>query len=152
MFCPECGRPKLLFKSEKEAELFMHYNREAMLDETGYCPVRTYYCEMCGGWHVTSQPLELRNDRSKGHERAEMCVQHKRATARKQNVSDKLDQVEECINIAIGNFKKKNMKKARKHLQRAFRIFQQTMKTEFFKSRKLALFNQISICFDMWAA
>lgn len=25
-----------------------------MQAETGYCPVRTYYCLFCDGWHVTS--------------------------------------------------------------------------------------------------
>ena len=152
VFCPECVRPKQLFKSEKEAELFIHYNQDTILDESGYCPVRSYYCEACGGWHVTSQSLEIHHDKKMADKKARLSAQHKKETIRRQNASKKLDQVEEYINIAVGNFRKNNTKKGRKHLQKAFHVFQQTMKSESFKTRKLALFSKLSVCYELWPA
>ena len=31
---------------------FIKFNSEEFDDKT---PIRTYYCEVCGGWHVTSR-------------------------------------------------------------------------------------------------
>lgn len=53
VFCRECSRPKMLFESEKKAQLFMKYNNEDFDAENGYVPVRAYYCEACCGWHLT---------------------------------------------------------------------------------------------------
>lgn len=152
VFCPGCGRPKQLFKSQKEAELFLHYNQDAILDESGYCPVRAYYCEACGGWHVTSQTLFVRDKSIRTGEKGRLTIQHKKDAARRLNISKKLDRVEVCVEIAIGNFRKNKRQKAYKHLRKAFQLFQQTMKSECLKSRKLALFNQISICQELLAA
>lgn len=56
IFCPDCTRPKLLFKTEKQANNFIRFNAEEIAEENGYAPVRSYYCPLCGGWHVTSNP------------------------------------------------------------------------------------------------
>lgn len=53
-FCNGCGRTKMLFESQSKADNFIKFNGEAMLEETGRMPVRSYYCEFCGGYHVTS--------------------------------------------------------------------------------------------------
>lgn len=54
VFCPECGRAKMLFDSKKRAMTFIRFNKEEILAETGFAPKRCYYCEACGGWHLTS--------------------------------------------------------------------------------------------------
>lgn len=53
VFCRECSRPKMLFESEKKAQLFMKYNNEDFDAENRQVPVRAYYCEACCGWHLT---------------------------------------------------------------------------------------------------
>jgi hypothetical protein len=58
VFCRGCGRHKILFESSSKAEKFIHFNAEEIRDENGKAPVRCYYCEMCGGYHVTSNPSE----------------------------------------------------------------------------------------------
>lgn len=55
IFCPSYGRPKLLFSTEKKALNFIKFNAIEIKNESGYCPVRAYYCHNCGGWHVTSK-------------------------------------------------------------------------------------------------
>ncbi len=52
-FCMACSRPKMLFASKSKADNFMRFNSEAIYEETGIAPVRSYYCPMCLGWHVT---------------------------------------------------------------------------------------------------
>lgn len=54
IYCPECGRQKILFETEKKALNFIKFNSEEIEEESGRAPIRTYYCEFCGGWHVTS--------------------------------------------------------------------------------------------------
>jgi len=55
-FCQACGRTKMLFDNEKSALNFIKFNGEALSEESGKAPVRAYYCNLCGGWHVTSNP------------------------------------------------------------------------------------------------
>ena len=55
-FCVACQRPKMLFETQEEADRFIAYNRGEMLRGRRKAPVRSYYCEICGGWHVTSNP------------------------------------------------------------------------------------------------
>jgi hypothetical protein len=43
------------FETEKEALLFMEYNADDILEETGKKPVRAYYCDVCMAWHLTSR-------------------------------------------------------------------------------------------------
>jgi len=53
----------MLFPSKKKADNFMEYNNEEILEETGKAPVRSYFCELCGGYHVTSNPSEEEGER-----------------------------------------------------------------------------------------
>jgi hypothetical protein len=46
----------MLFESKAKAENFIAYNSEGIQEENGKAPVRSYYCELCGGYHVTSNP------------------------------------------------------------------------------------------------
>ena len=56
VYCYGCQRSKMLFESKAKADNFIAYNSEGMLEENGKAPVRSYYCEFCGGYHVTSNP------------------------------------------------------------------------------------------------
>ncbi len=53
-YCNGCSRVKMLFKTEEKALNFIKYNSEEIFNETGVAPIRAYYCQYCGGWHVTS--------------------------------------------------------------------------------------------------
>ena len=56
IFCYGCRKQKMLFETQAKADNFIRYNSEGILEENGKAPVRSYYCEMCGGYHVTSNP------------------------------------------------------------------------------------------------
>lgn len=50
IICPECNRSKIIFESEAKAQRFIEFNKDAMKHGD---KLRVYYCEACGGWHVT---------------------------------------------------------------------------------------------------
>jgi hypothetical protein len=54
VFCPYSSKHKMVFKAEKEANLFMKYNGDEIEIATGLRPIRSYFCSGCGGWHITS--------------------------------------------------------------------------------------------------
>ena len=49
----------MLFESQAKADNFILYNKEEIEEENGKAPVRSYYCRLCGGWHVTSSQSEV---------------------------------------------------------------------------------------------
>lgn len=59
IFCVSCKRPKMLFESQAKADNFILYNKDEIEEENGKAPVRSYYCRLCGGWHVTSSQSEV---------------------------------------------------------------------------------------------
>ena len=56
IYCNSCNKQKLLFESQKKADNFILFNGEDYYNKTGKILVRSYYCQFCGGWHVTSNP------------------------------------------------------------------------------------------------
>ena len=55
-YCPASGRAKIFFETKEEADRFITYNSEDILSQCRKAPVRSYYCAMCCGYHVTSNP------------------------------------------------------------------------------------------------
>ena len=64
VFCAECGRRKILFESEDKANRYIEYNAKHIINKKGNQPTRAYYCESCGGWHVTHHPEPLNLDKT----------------------------------------------------------------------------------------
>ena len=52
VLCPDCGREKMLFETEKKANLFIEYNWESLTDDKD--KLRIYYCPACCGYHISS--------------------------------------------------------------------------------------------------
>lgn len=59
IYCPASKKSKVLFDSKKAADNFIKFNADDIRQQSGYAPIRSYYCPICGGWHVTSQPEDL---------------------------------------------------------------------------------------------
>ena len=51
--CADCAKPKLLFKSEKEAQLFIDYNYSELSENPK--DLRIYYCKACASYHISSK-------------------------------------------------------------------------------------------------
>ena len=66
VMCPDCGRQKMLFETEKKALTFLKFNMDE-INPDGKNEMRVYYCPACGGYHITSKPYhesyEGRTDR-----------------------------------------------------------------------------------------
>lgn len=58
VYCLSCRHNKMLFDSQKKADRFIVFNGDEILEDTGKAPVRSYYCRLCCGWHVTSNTSE----------------------------------------------------------------------------------------------
>ena len=63
VYCYACKRRKMLFEEKSEADNFIKYNHGGILEENGKAPVRSYYCELCCGYHVTSNPSVIDGER-----------------------------------------------------------------------------------------
>lgn len=63
IYCLGCQRSKMLFETKVKADNFIKYNSEGILEENGKAPVRSYYCEFCCGYHVTSNPSIISGDK-----------------------------------------------------------------------------------------
>ncbi len=63
MYCVACQRPKMHFESKKKADNFIKFNAAEMISEGLKAPVRSYYCQLCGAWHVTSNPSMAAGER-----------------------------------------------------------------------------------------
>ena len=104
--CPECGRTKMLIESEEKAINFMRFNNEQIKEETGKAPVRAYYCNACGGYHLTSNVIEKKTKSWSEH------VAY---------VTDMLQAIEKCIGILETKIKsKEDVKELAKCIERGF--------------------------------
>ena len=52
IMCPECGRTKMLFETESKARNFIKFNGDDFGHEN---ELRPYYCQSCGGYHISSK-------------------------------------------------------------------------------------------------
>lgn len=52
--CPDCGRSKMLFETEKKAQNFIKFNGNEIDTRGG--ELRPYYCPACCGYHISSKP------------------------------------------------------------------------------------------------
>lgn len=50
VFCPDCGRQKMLFETERKAQDFIRWNSDGMQNGELLHP---YYCKACCGWHIS---------------------------------------------------------------------------------------------------
>ena len=60
VMCPDCGRQKMLFESEKKAQNFLKFNEEA-INPDGTREMRVYYCPACCGYHISSHQYKGNN-------------------------------------------------------------------------------------------
>lgn len=51
VMCPDCGKQKMLFETEKKAENFIKWNGDKL--DTTHNMLRAYYCPACCGWHIS---------------------------------------------------------------------------------------------------
>ncbi len=80
IYCYGCQRTKMLFETKAKADNFIKYNSEGIQEENGKAPVRSYYCGICGGYHVTSNPSATEGEKldSRDRHRIENFTRQKR--------------------------------------------------------------------------
>jgi hypothetical protein len=79
-FCPDCGRPKMLFETERKAQNFIKYNGQDILrDGQTIDQIRVYYCPSCCGYHITTKPFK----ESYNHRTENLIKAYKKSKANK---------------------------------------------------------------------
>lgn len=61
VMCPDCGKSKQLFETERKANDFIKWNGDSI--EHGES-LRAYYCPSCCGWHISHQKYRPMYDRN----------------------------------------------------------------------------------------
>ncbi len=108
VYCYGCQRSKMLFESKTKADNFIAYNSEGMLEENGKAPVRSYYCEFCGGYHVTSNPSTVVGERltQRDQKMVEQIINYKKGSENYKQMSkvilDSIDRAKR--QMYLGNF------------------------------------------------
>lgn len=83
--CPDCGKQKMLFETEKKAQGFIKWNAD---DIPNGEYLRPYYCPSCCGWHIShKQHWEGYDDNT---ERLIGAFERSRKTAKSATKIDKL--------------------------------------------------------------
>lgn len=99
VFCLGCQKYKMLFESKSKANNFIKFNAGEILEENKKAPVRSYYCTLCIGWHVTSNPSIVEGERLDGRDE-KLIHQISRYKQNKKDVSI----VSQRINIKLQEF------------------------------------------------
>lgn len=129
--CPQCGRQKMLFQTEAEALRFIAYNGEDIRLESGFAPTRAYYCEACGGYHLTSQERgELLGKRLR------KSAQHRKLSELKQRELERLAKAEEFLRRALKKLQSQQVLKARKLYREAAKLFRYCDADQILSERK----------------
>lgn len=81
--CPDCGRPKMLFETERKANDFIRWNGDEIDTHGGQ--LRAYYCPSCCGWHIS----HYRYHESYGHRTENLIGAYERT----KKSMDKIDRL-----------------------------------------------------------
>ena len=76
VWCPDCWRLKMLFKTRKKAINSIKWNKDEL--EYGGETLRAYYCRACCGWHISHQPASWTGQQFTDLEFIENYVQRQR--------------------------------------------------------------------------
>jgi len=97
----------MLFETEIKAQAFMRFNNEEIESVNGYAPIRSYFCLVCCGWHLTSNIGEayISHKTEKALEEYENTkrLKEERKTAKMIQEKEKKEFLETFICIAENN-------------------------------------------------
>jgi hypothetical protein len=59
----------MLFETQSKADRFIELNGDSIREKKGKAPVKSYFCNFCGGYHVTSSKSKTKENYFKWHNR-----------------------------------------------------------------------------------
>ena len=121
VFCLDCKGTKMLFATEAKANNFIRFNTDEIMEETGKAPVRSYYCESCGGWHTTSNS-------KKGY----YIEKHYQATFNWEESRKKLTA---AINSLRSAYLRRNFIDCYKYIEEAYTEIEKAERANIYKSK-----------------
>lgn len=108
VYCYGSQRSKMLFESKAKADNFIAYNSEGIQEENGKAPVRSYYCELCRGYHVTSNPSTVAGESldQRDQKMVELIDNYKKGSEDFKQIHEKIsDEIDRAKRqMYLGNF------------------------------------------------
>lgn len=100
-YCLAAERRKMLFESENQANNFIKFDAAEMEELGGKVPVRSYYCPICIGWHVTSNPDAEYFETHPSNAELAINVMQERKKKKKNEKKDRFSKVFENTAILV---------------------------------------------------
>ena len=146
IYCPDCGRKKMVFSSEEKALNFIKFNSQDILEENGVAPTRAYFCIACCGWHLTSNS-EAQNKKSRSEIILDAYEEAKVAKARTTAVNKEtierferlVDDMASCYDKAFQSYRNKRFEECEEYVKRGLELWQEArvIKTTSGRMRRL---------------
>lgn len=144
-FCPQCGRPKFRFSKKKSADRFIIYNGQTILDENGYKPIRSYYCPICGYWHVTSLPATAQSNETKiARPYIEPDADERREAHRQ------VHRLESTIKSIMKALHFDELAKAQQLCTMALELYVASLGMAIQRHKREQLFSRLDYCISLW--
>ena len=136
MFCRECHRTKILFDSESKANNFIRFNADEIEECNGYAPKRSYYCIVCGGWHVTHkianpQKVSVSEQRMSAYQESRQRLRQQRAELKRLKSEIRIrnrhhfDEIQEKLDVVDEHLQQGEIDSARETLREAYALLQE---------------------------
>lgn len=142
----------MLFETHEKAELFIKFNEEDLRKNGSrrFKKLRSYYCPVCGGWHITHANLN-REERRERDQQVNRMIQSAGRTKNIKVVKNTLVDNRETVTPDISEFLKRFDLKSYGGKKR-FKIFlreNNLIPTEFQKDKVFHIINEMPPeCFD----
>ena len=129
--CIATGRRKMQFETKKSADRFIQFNADEIRMQSGFAPVRSYLCDKCHCWHITSE--QYRGEHLKDKENHHLQMLSKKIFNKISNcekhINDRQKQKEHRVERS---FKRENIIHSyRKEKQEAVRQIKDAMQMSY---------------------
>lgn len=146
-YCKAYGSKKFLFADKAEAQDFINRYKADMLATNGYAPKRYYKCEVCGGYHVTSQAYTPRP--ANGKVSPEMPKGDIRQSLK--SMHRKLNRIDLLICRANKAMAEQRLQDAHKLCDECVKLFDSLDGLQGSSLRRERLIEKLNECVNCWA-
>lgn len=149
VFCKDCGGLKFLFATDAEATDFIDRYKADMLKVNGYAPKRSYWCDACQGYHVTSQSVRAYRPNGCG-DAVKVNIGVSRQSLK--SVHRVLNRIDQLICRAFHALSEHRLSDTRKLCSQVVGLFDSLSGLPGAALRRDALMGKLNECVSGWAA
>lgn len=149
VFCKDCAGYKFLFATEVEATDFIDRYKADMVKNNGYAPKRSYWCDACQGYHVTSQSVRAYRPKD-----CRDAVKVNIGVSRQnlKSVHRTLNRIDQLICRAFHALSEQRLTDTRKICSQVVVLFDKMAGLSGARLRREVLLDKLNECVSGWAA